>query len=320
MYLTDYLTQSERDELLLSLTDKQKEFFKEHLRRGRKTIFANVLAREKASSVDDTTITEIASQWELQDYIDAGPGWRSGSQLFCECGRALRYQYIVYNKETSEVKKFGITHFEEHVGIPPHLVKEIVKGIAEIDYEGDEILMKIENGWVLADEQIYEIPNEIEVPKDVQLHFDYDIPLLNRQILRLKRMIAMHLKEIEEERVQQQRLEKEMKRQKKESAMVSRREAMLQSREWKHGIGISVEEQAGIMIFLEDLDKTTFLASNVCEYLVAYHGSSGEKYSSGSFKIFSFVCIFLEELVRNGQLQFVAKKYGMDREYALVTR
>lgn len=40
------------------------------------------------------------------------------------------------NKETSEVKKLGINHFEEHVGIPPHLVKEIIRGaLCGVDWD-----------------------------------------------------------------------------------------------------------------------------------------------------------------------------------------
>lgn len=119
-----HLTQDERDELLQHLDERQRTFINEYLKRGRKTVFANVLAKGKGGDVPDEDVEQVASQWELIDYIDAGPGWRKKPQLFCECGRPLRYQYVVLNKETSEVKKFGINHFEEHVGIPPHLVKE----------------------------------------------------------------------------------------------------------------------------------------------------------------------------------------------------
>ena len=63
---------------------KQKQFIDEYLIRGRKTVFANVLAKGKAGGVGETEIEKVANQWELQDFIDAGPSWRENPKLFCE--------------------------------------------------------------------------------------------------------------------------------------------------------------------------------------------------------------------------------------------
>lgn len=69
------------------------------------------------------------------------------------------------------MKKFGITHFEEHTGIPPELAKEILKGFERIDYELDEILWKLSNEWNLSKEGIEYIPANIELPADIQAHY-----------------------------------------------------------------------------------------------------------------------------------------------------
>ncbi|MHA6250895.1 DUF3895 domain-containing protein [Oceanobacillus sp. CAU 1775] len=313
-----YLTQTERDKLLLNLNKKQKEFFHEYLRRGRKTAFANVLARDKAAGVDEASITEVAQEWEFQDFIDAGPGWRADAQLFCECGRALRYQYVVFNNQTKEVKKFGITHFEEHIGIPAHLVKEIINGIVKIDYEGDEILIKIANGWTLADEQIFEIPIDVTIPNDIQFHFDNNVPLLNRQITALKRLIADYLRDKEEERLHKERMKIKEETEKKKLEVSNLRKKKLQSQIWDYELGISAELQAGIMVYLDSLYEPQFLASDVCDYLITYHDASNERYSSGSYKIFSHVCIFLEKLIPKGKLEFIGRRNGIDREYKLL--
>lgn len=316
MTKTIHLTQLERDELSKNLDEKQKQFIDEYLIRGRKTVFANVLAKGKAGGVEETEIEKVANQWELQDFIDAGPGWRENPKLFCECGRALRYQYIVLNKETKELKKFGINHFEEHVGIPPQLVKEIIKGIEVIDYERDEILVKINQNWNLIDEGIV-IPEEFDIPKDIEQHLEYNVPLLDRQITRLKTIITEYNKLIERERLERNLAEQKSKQERKKQHLAQRREALLQQGRFQFDLELDPALQAGIMIYLEDLNRTQFLASEVCQYLIDYHGASNEKYSSGTFKIFPQVCLFLENLTKNEEIVFLGRKRGIDRLYQI---
>lgn len=314
MYITDHLTQTERDNLTQQLTDQQNNFISNLLKRGRRTIFANVLAKEKASSSDEDSIVEVASQWELLDYIDAGPNWNVHPAYFCKCGRPLRYQYIVKNKETAEVKKFGITHFEMHVGIPSHLVKEIVKGFETIDFERDEILIKIANDWSLEDEGIRNIPSEIEIPSDIKQHFDYDIPLLERQVNRLNRLISEHHRHLEKQRLDQERIEREELNRRKMEAYKNSKVSMSWSRDGKQSL------EVGVLIYLENLEHPDFLASEVCEELVVYFGASNARYSSGTLKIFPEVCIILESLVKQGKLTFIGKKNGTDRIYQILEK
>lgn len=315
---TIYLTQSQRDKIKANLDEKQKTFIQSYLKRGRKTVFANVLAVEKAGNTDRADIEKIASMWEFHDYIDAGPNWNVVPRLYCECGRALRYQYIVLNKKTKELKKFGINHFEEHVGIPPHLVREIKNGIERIDYEQDELLTKIANGWTLSDEGISNIPDRVEIPKDIQLHFDYNVPLLKPQIYRLKALISNYYKDETRLQVQKNREEQEARQRKEMQTAAKRREQIMQSRNLNAGLELSPELQAGVIIFLEDLQRAQFLISEVCEYLISYHGASNERFSSGTFKITPYVGMFLEQLVASGSLTFIGRQNGVDRKYQVV--
>lgn len=317
MIRAHHLSQQERDAITKSLDKRQKDFIDAHLKRGRKTIFANVLAKGKAGSVAEAEVEKVASEWELVDYMDAGPDWNKNPQLFCECGRALRYQYIVLNTETSELKKFGITHFEEHVGISPQLVKEIIKGIETIDYERDEILIKIADHWSLVDEQIEVIPKEVEVPKDIQLHFDYDVPLLDRQIGRLRTIIGQFIREQEKLRLEKERQEIAMQQKRKKREVAKRRTDMLESDYIEGSLELAPSLQAGILIYLEDLTRKEFLASEICHYLVGYHDAPADRFTSGNFKIFPPVCIFLERLVARKILVFAGRKGGIDREYQM---
>lgn len=209
------LTQSERDSLLDTLSEPQKEFIVHFMKRGKRTQFSNLIATWKAESKSEEGAEETASNWELVDYIDAGPDW-SASGLQCECGRKLRRQYIVSNKITGVTHKFGRDHFQDHTNISPELAKSIIKGFDKIDFEMDEILIKIMDGWSLENEWLPPIPEDLVFPKDIAEHLENDIPLLERQVNRLRYEVRKHLKEREEheqaKRFREQKRLKDIKR------------------------------------------------------------------------------------------------------------
>lgn len=318
-----HLSQQERDVFLNSLNEKQREFITEHLKRGRKTVFANQLAIEKAGLGQEEN-TRIAEQWDLIDYIDAGPNWRENPKYFCECGRPLRYQYVLENKEVGQLKKFGMNHFQEHTGISPQLAREIVKGIERIDYEMDEMLIKISNGWTLSDENINEIPSALVIPDDIQRHLDFDVPLLDRQIIRLKQQLTAYWQEVDiqrrkkkiyEEKVgEKQRAEKYQKL--KEAVIANLTEGKLQ---WSAApTSLNKDLQIGVLTYLYSLSEPIFSAKEICKNLVAYHGASSQTFSSGTLRIYPDVCIFLEALKGKGFLEFVEKTGLEDRIYKIL--
>lgn len=108
----------------------------------------------------------------------------------------MRYQYVVQNLRTGDIKKFGINHFQEHTGISPQVVKDIILGIEKIDYELDEILVKVAAGWSLVKKGLNEIPSDYELPKEIKDHLSLNLPLLDRQFSRLTNLIREFLKEI----------------------------------------------------------------------------------------------------------------------------
>lgn len=323
MYQLEPLSQKERDQLLIELSDGQRAFVIELMKRGRRTVFSNVLAKEKASGSDEDDIEEVAAQWELLDYIDAGETWQSTSELHCECGRPLRYQYIVQNEKTREIKKFGIKHFEEHTGIPPHLAKDIVKGIEKIDYELDEVLVKLTNGWTLANEGIVDIPASIEIPNDIQEHFDHDVPLLDRQVQRLRTRIS------EQSRAEMRRQQEVHKAEQERAAKVER-EAAAKRREAisaklssgqpfiKSNIQLDAKLQLGILVYIDSLTVTEFRAIDVCNDLVKNHDAPRKIYSTGTLRIYPHVCLFLDALIEEGKLDFSDKHGKSDRIYKVI--
>ncbi|MFC5529006.1 DUF3895 domain-containing protein [Cohnella yongneupensis] len=177
------LSVQERDAIMESLSAEQRDFLTKQLNRSRRTSFANAMARDKGFHIPDNTNPEdiefLLSDWIYTGYIDAGC---VSPELRCECGRQLRYQHQVDNKATGETKKFGIEHLKEHLGIDAEVVAAVKKGFDAIDYELDELLLKVKNGW----QNDPEIVGRGNLPEDVRMHVSHGLPLLNRQLAKLR--------------------------------------------------------------------------------------------------------------------------------------
>lgn len=179
---------SERDERLSKLAPSQRDFLLNHVKRGKRTVFSNIIATQKGIVLaDDLSLNEAErklEEWELIEIIDSG---FVNEKTRCECGRPLRYQYIVQHQSTKKILKFGLNHFEEHMGLPANIVKEIRDGFTKIDYELDELLDKIENNVNHAN-LLVNWPEDLPIPKDIQQHIEANVPLLNKQINRLQNL------------------------------------------------------------------------------------------------------------------------------------
>lgn len=182
----------ERDLLLKELTEEQQNFLTEQLIRSRRTVFANALIKQKGMHIpedaDPDDIEALLSEWIYTGVIDAG---QVSPDLRCECGRPLRYQHHVKHKSTGEVKKFGIEHLKEHLGIDSAAVSLIKKGFDAIDYEMDELLLKVKNNWTMDPDLLNQT-----LPEDILSHMKLNLPLLDRQVNKLKRL--RNLKTIQE--------------------------------------------------------------------------------------------------------------------------
>lgn len=182
------LSVEERDAALALIDPVQRQYLTEIMTRSRRTHFANVLARQKGAVVQSGAsfeeIESLLDEWIYVGYIDAG---EVTPNLRCECGRPLRYQHIVEHKKDGKVSKFGILHLQEHLQIDAKVVQEIVNGFDAIDLELDEILGKYRMNWNNDDH----LPPEarfIPLPKDLQQHLDLNVPLLNRQIQKIRQL------------------------------------------------------------------------------------------------------------------------------------
>lgn len=181
-----YLSKFERDKIFATMTPVQQAYLIDELKRGKRTAFANILARDKGDVITPKmTLEEVEAslgEWRLLDFIDAGPGYKQIKPPFkCQCGKVLRYQYVIEHQSTKEVRKFGIVHFEEHTGFPPRTIKEITHGFEKIDYELDEILTKYAQNWTLP----LDLPDGFMLPDDIIKLIGLRLPLLDRQVAKL---------------------------------------------------------------------------------------------------------------------------------------
>jgi len=304
--MTNYvLAVKERDKLMENLNDQQRSFIVNHLKRGRKTVFANALAADKG------TVGVNDMEWELIDYQDGGIGWDKHKNLKCECGKTLRYQYTVKNLETGVVRKFGINHFIEHTGISPELAKAIVKGWENIDYEMDELLVKMEENWLLEEVINPSLVELIDTPKDIQEHFNVGVPLLDRQIKRLKLKVNEY--QSKQEQLKKAKIQAEKHRQQK--LVEQRRYEMVPQLSTLSNIEnvlLDKDLQLDILLYINDTTEANISLNNICQYLIDFNGASRETYpNSSTLRILPNVGVFLKRLVENGTVELV-EDYGTE--------
>jgi len=181
------LTMEQRDDIMGRLTEEQRHFLHHILVRGRRTRFARQLARMKFQFIpEEVTLEEleaIIDEWDYVNFIDSGT---VSPHTRCECGRALRYQHEVLHVPTNTRKFFGIDHLQLHTGIDAQAVSAILNGFDVLDGEMNELLCKCRDGWQLHVHLHLPLPDGFELPGDIQEHIDMKLPLLDRQLLRLK--------------------------------------------------------------------------------------------------------------------------------------
>jgi hypothetical protein len=181
------MTLEQRDHIMGKLTEEQRHFLHHELVRGRRTLFARQLARKKCQFIpEDAQFEDIESFIEEWDYIGFTDSGEVSPHTKCECGRSLRYQHQVRHLPTNTIRYFGIEHLQLHTGIDAKAISDIMKGFDVLDGELNEMLIKYRDGWQLRRHLFLPLPSELEVPPDIQAHLDAKLPLLDRQLARLR--------------------------------------------------------------------------------------------------------------------------------------
>lgn len=181
------MTLEQRDYIMGTLSEEQRHFLHHELVRGRRTLFARQLARKKCQFIpEDAQFEDIASFIEEWDYIGFTDSGEVSPHTKCECGRSLRYQHQVLHLPTNTIRYFGIEHLQLHTGIDAKAISDIMKGFDVLDGEMNEMLSKHRDGWQLGQHLFLPLPLELEIPVDIQAHMDAKLPLLDRQLARIR--------------------------------------------------------------------------------------------------------------------------------------
>lgn len=90
------------------------------------------------------------TDWEFQG-VTIDPWYQrshdhAGENLYCDCGRRLKNQFILYSRITGRRLLLGISHFQQHASIPAKVVREIQAGINEVNLYRDQILRSYQAG------------------------------------------------------------------------------------------------------------------------------------------------------------------------------
>jgi hypothetical protein len=314
-----YFETHERTAILDNLTEDQRSFLLDQMKRGKRTLFSNELARSKGTyRGSEQELDREIQEWEFIELLDGGLGNRP---YRCECGMPLRYQYIVKNTETGEIKKFGKDHFEFHTGIPASVVKDIIKGFTQIDFELDEILYKVVHGW---DSVILTMAKEFEInlPQEIQDHIILKLPLLDRQISRLSRMVYKEKEELNKKRHLQQLEEMRRSRQTtvKIKTIAPAVHTIPRANPKKISVIPNLRSPLGdeVYQYIIQLIETagTISVLEVCEEMNGISHDFKGYYDSGKPKAFGYVAMVLDQLVDQGACRLDSKSFE-DRWYSV---
>ncbi|KZD48694.1 DUF3895 domain-containing protein [Bacillus cereus] len=293
------LSELQRERILQSMSDEQRSYIEEHIRLDRRSMFANELAYFKSDQ-----------QWELIDFIDAG----EISELKCQCGRRLRRQYIVQNSATGEIIKLGSTHFEEHTGIPKSIASQVKKEIHKIQYDLDELLSKFEKqqlskGLIASCKEF-----EVEIPESIDGLNELELPILDRHIDRLEKMLLDKAYE-QQDFIQKHKEGIQTKKKSKQGKQIDEQdsedvEGILSHRDDFNlvkmierdslsvqviGGTISEEAQNEILSYISG-DSMKFTTLEICHHLIKNRYIGKERYSTGRPKSHPYVSMFIESL------------------------
>lgn len=126
------LTIRERWEIYARLTIPQRQVIDSH----RKFLI-------RSAFIEDSYLNQ--SDWEFVDLkIDETypEKHKKERMLYCDCGRRLKFQYVLRSKKSGENIKLGIQHFKDHLNMPGEVAKEVNQRMNQVDFGLDELLWR----------------------------------------------------------------------------------------------------------------------------------------------------------------------------------
>ncbi|WP_105614692.1 hypothetical protein [Vallitalea okinawensis] len=137
------MNEKERHLCLSSLNEEQRQFLQTYIRQSKCDIWVEQLAQLKGIELNSRNDTDELNDFILVDVLDGGYGKRPHQ---CECGRALRFQYIVKHTRKEIEFKLGSECFKKFTNMDTSFVKDVKKGFNKVNKELDDILERCTSG------------------------------------------------------------------------------------------------------------------------------------------------------------------------------
>lgn len=226
MHMYERLSADEREQILSVLAVEQRDFLEHELKRGRRTVFENFMRDEKITAIklaDEIKLEEDEMNvvdWRIADYVDFGPGNLHGR---CACNHRLRYMFTVEHQITGKKIQYGKVHLSTFLNIEVKDIDGFINELDDIDHELDELLRKVSDNQYFH-EYYDRLPDKTVVSKDITKHIEANVPLLDKQINRLKKQFEKHMEALEEEQkkiLREMALEKLQEKRKQMEALLS---------------------------------------------------------------------------------------------------
>ena len=136
MFCDEIFDKKKKAQKLSALPKKKQKFIQEQHKYQLRSYFLNYNY-------------SFATKWEFIG-LKVDPYYRQGRKshhLKCECGRSLKYQYIVQSVKTGKKLKLGISHFKDHLNISDELANEIKSNLHKVDLAINELLWLETSGY-----------------------------------------------------------------------------------------------------------------------------------------------------------------------------
>lgn len=167
------LTREQREELWAGLTAEQQIVLSEYKREQMNSLFLT------KNYLKDSDWLFVAFH-ENPFYHKAVP---EQTRLYCQCGRELKYQYVLASQTTGEMLKLGAVHFSQHIGIDPKIANQVAQGRHTIDRGLDKVLIQVVKGRSFPEKifQRFSLLRQPDLPQNllqrIQAFRQVDLPL-----------------------------------------------------------------------------------------------------------------------------------------------
>lgn len=196
------------------------------LTREQRSAILNQLTTKQVQAIGEFTRYMMLSQFHTRHYLDQ-TDWQfvgivvdpyyhrdqshQGENLYCDCGRRLKNQFILRSRMTGKQLFLGISHFQQHTSIPQKVIREIKAGLNQINIYRDQILLAYQRGQRFPQKLYQEVLAQggfknregTLLFQRCQLFNQVDLPLHPRDFQELRALKTPAMKRLTKQEIQQ---------------------------------------------------------------------------------------------------------------------